>query len=125
MSTTLELAQAFEVKSPPDQIKIVAVRRFELSDPDDPDSPMLELLPQEDSATYCWRLDIADVSHWISQGNDAALLAILELATEDEDQGAVVGTLTKVELDGKIRRYGPVELRALPWQRLQSSRIVV
>lgn len=125
MSTTRDLVEAFSAKRPPDQVQTMTVRQFESSNLDDSDSPLRELAPQERSATYCWRLDVAGASHWISQGNDAELLAALSSATEDEDRGEIVGTLAKVRPDGKTLAYGPVELYAEPWRRLQALTGVV
>ena len=125
MSTTRELVEAFNAKRPPDEIQTVLVRQFEPTDPDDPDSSLRELAPQERPATYCWRLDVAWNSYWIGQVNDAKLLEALKPATEDEDQGAVIGTLAKVRPDGNILAYGPVELHAQQWQRLQALTNVV
>ena len=120
MSTTRELVEAFNAKRPPDEIQTVLVRQFEPTDPDDLDSPLRELASQERPATYCWRLDVAGASHWIGQVNDGKLLEALRPATEDEDPGAAVGTLAKVRPDGNTLAYGPVELHAQQWQRLQA-----
>lgn len=98
MNRTQELVEAFQAKRPPEAVQTVRA------------------VP----ASYCWRLDVAGVSHWIGQVNDAELLAALRPATEDEDQGEIVGTLAKVRLDGKTLAYGPAELHAKPWQRLQA-----
>ncbi len=125
MSTTRELVKAFEVKPLPDEVKTVTVRQFELSDPDDLDAPLRELTPIERPASYCWRLDVAGVSYWIGQTNDAELLAALRPAIEDEDRGAIVGTLAKVRPNGKTLAYGPIELYAKPWQRLQAAGILI
>lgn len=125
MSTTREPVDAFEAKPLPDEVKTVTVRQFEPIDPDDPEGPMRELEPQIVPASYGWRLDVAGASFWLGQTNDAKLLAALRPATEDEDQGAVVGTLAKVRPDGKTLAYGPVELHAKPWQRLQALAALV
>ncbi len=98
MSTTRELVQAFRAKRPPEAVQTVRA------------------VP----ASYCWRLDVTGVSHWIGQVNDAELLAALRPAIENEDQGEIVGTLAKVRPNGKTLAYGPVELRSKPWQRLQA-----
>lgn len=119
MKTTREMVKEFQAKTPPDQVKTVAVRQFELTDPDDSESPVREIASKNVSATYCWRLDVDGVSHWISQGDSAKMTAARTTATEDEDPGPVVGTLAKVRLDGKTLAYGPVELYDKQWQRLQ------
>lgn len=118
--TTRELVQAFRPKLPPDQVQSIAVRQFESTDPDDPDAPLRELPPLDIPATYCWRLDITGTSYWISQQNDAEMLTALKPAAEDEDPGEVVGTLTKVRLDGETLVYGPVEIREKQRQRLKA-----
>lgn len=120
MSTTRELVQAFSAKTPPDQVKTVAVRQFELTDPDDQESALREVAPKDVPASYCWRLDVAGANHWIGQVDDAKLLAALKPVTKNEDPGFVIGTRAKVRVDGRTLAYGPVELYDKQWQRLQT-----
>lgn len=122
MSTTREMVQDFKAnpESPPDQVKTMTVRQFEATDPDDSVSPLREIAPKDVPVTYCWRVDVASVTYWISQADDTKLMVALKPAAEDEEPGPVVGMRAKVRPDGKTLAYGPVELRAMPWQRLQA-----
>ncbi len=120
MKTTREMVKEFRPQTPPDQVKIISVRQFELTDPDDPESPLREISPKDVSATYCWRLDVGGATYWISQGDSSRMTDALKPLIEDEDPGPIIGTRAKVRLDGKTLRYGPVELYDNHWQRLQA-----
>ena len=129
MNKTRDMVEAFQAKTPPEQVGTVAIRQFELTDPDDEESPIREIASKEVTAAYCWRFDVTGVTYWIGQADDAKMLAALKPAMvpepnsdelTSEDLGPVVGIRAKVRLDGKTLAYGPVDLHDKEWQRLQT-----
>ncbi len=118
MSRTVDLVEAFVAKHPPLEVETLEQAQFELVDPNDPEGAMRKLPDVTVQAKYCWRLDIGRFTYWIGQDQDANLI---KAQTFDEDPGEVVGTLAKVSTDGKTLHYGPVDLHAAIWTRIQAG----
>ena len=119
MSRTVDLVEAFVSKRPPVDVETLQQARFELVDPDDPESAMRRLLDATVPTNYCWRLDVGPTTYWICQDQDEKLQRANQALGQDEDPGSVVGTLAKVSVDGTALHYGPIDLHAAAWERIQ------
>ena len=114
---TVDLVEAFVAKRPDVAVRTIKQRHYEVLDERNLDS-MKRLDDETVDAQYCWRIDIGNSTHWISQQHDSELIDAQNI--DDDDQGTIVGTFAKVSIDGEELHYGPTDLYAKVWARIQT-----
>lgn len=117
--TTRELVKRFESRRAPSAVRTTSY----LEETSNENGEVLSERMVSIAAPYAWRFDVGGSTFWSGHESDAKLMAALA-APDEEDPGPVVGTMAKVRLDGSLA-YGPVELHANPWRRLQALEGVV
>ena len=118
MSRTIDLVRAFVPKRPDVSVRTLKQDQFELIDSNNPDGEMRKLPSKIVNAQYCWRFDVDNETHWLSQQYDSELIAAQNI--DDDDQGQIVGTFAKVSVDGNELHYGPTDLYEKIWTRIQT-----